>query len=618
MKSGADMKRIAALSLGLLWVSAQGVWADTSLIVQQGMTLSEVVKQHYGSMRPDLMNKVLAANPQITNPDLIPVGTKIALPDDNGATVADDALAGEGIPGYARVVHLNGRALVKKSGLPLYIPAILEQVLTTGDDLWVLNAAETTLGLESGDLVRVSGEAKFKVSSLENQNGGVQGVLDLVKGKFWGALHNLRGQGGSMKFQTHAATAAVRGTKLSLNVEDDATTIKVIEGMVDVQVPGAPQPVSLAKGQQLSLKKDQPAPTTPEPLKLEPWEQENLRLDFQAADTTPPVITLTGPADNTLTNGKSVRIQGSTEAGATATLNGRPLTLGAQGIFDIETELTQEGANLFVITAKDGAGNLSEKRVSVVRDTVAPELALDELGDAVTRSPIVEIRVRTETGAQIKVNDSPAWETAVGGIFSGFVGLTPGPNTITVTAKDAAGNTASRSIAANWDNIPPTLTLNAIPTVTNQKRIEVSGNADPDAVVVVNDKQVTVEGGSFKFPVILTEGPNLINVIAADAAGNIKRQIANVMEDTVPPYLILEGDFAIPSVLTRQKSLTLNGTTEPGGSVTVNGKGIAVQPNGQFSTTIEVGTQSQVLRIETVDAAGNRSGTIRTIRPIGK
>ena len=92
------MKRIAALSLGLLWVSAQGVWADTSLIVQQGMTLSEVVKQHYGSMRPDLMNKVLAANPQITNPDLIPVGTKIALPDTTAQRLPTTPWRGRGFP----------------------------------------------------------------------------------------------------------------------------------------------------------------------------------------------------------------------------------------------------------------------------------------------------------------------------------------------------------------------------------------------------------------------------------------------------------------------------------------------------------------------------------------
>ena len=57
--------------------------------------------------------------------------------------------------------------------------------------------------------------------------------------------------------------------------------------------------------------------------------------------------------------------------------------------------------------------------------------------------------------------------------------------------------------------------------VVNTSQIQVSGVASPGNVVTVNDEIILVGGdGQFQATISLDEGPNLIEVIASDDAGN--------------------------------------------------------------------------------------------------
>jgi hypothetical protein len=54
----------------------------------------------------------------------------------------------------------------------------------------------------------------------------------------------------------------------------------------------------------------------------------------------------------------------------------------------------------------------------------------------------------------------------------------------------------------------------------SSSRIEVAGHTTVDALLSINDAVVEVDGdGKFAFAVELTEGPNLVEVVASNAAG---------------------------------------------------------------------------------------------------
>jgi hypothetical protein len=78
-------------------------------------------------------------------------------------------------------------------------------------------------------------------------------------------------------------------------------------------------------------------------------------------DTTPPKLEVQRPTQM----GNFFLVQGTTEPGATVTVNSEPVDVGADGTFKKAVALTREGWNTIVIRATDPAGNTSEDRKTV-------------------------------------------------------------------------------------------------------------------------------------------------------------------------------------------------------------------------------------------------------------
>jgi len=85
-------------------------------------------------------------------------------------------------------------------------------------------------------------------------------------------------------------------------------------------------------------------------------------------DTTPPALTITGPADGSNTSQPNVLVWGTTEAGATVWVNG---VVASNGTADwAATVALTEGVNTIVVTAEDALGNDVTMSVSV--EYIAP------------------------------------------------------------------------------------------------------------------------------------------------------------------------------------------------------------------------------------------------------
>jgi hypothetical protein len=157
-------------------------------------------------------------------------------------------------------------------------------------------------------------------------------------------------------------------------------------------------------------------------------------------DTLAPQIVVTSPAGNLATQANTLTLSGqisdSDPGSVQATLNGAALTL-TSGAFD-EVVTLEEGLNGVVIVATDAAGNTSERQVTIVRDTTAPELVLLE---PVTTSNTATSRLlaRTDDSANATLNGVPI-SVLPGGIIATDVSLEVGENRFVLAAVDALGN----------------------------------------------------------------------------------------------------------------------------------------------------------------------------------
>jgi parallel beta-helix repeat protein len=96
----------------------------------------------------------------------------------------------------------------------------------------------------------------------------------------------------------------------------------------------------------------------------------NFNITF---DRTPPMLFIRSPRDRSTTTGGSILVFGTTEAGATVTMNGRPARPDASGNFKGQVPLRM-GHNSIDIVATDIAGNQATEHIVVDRAQAPPLL----------------------------------------------------------------------------------------------------------------------------------------------------------------------------------------------------------------------------------------------------
>ncbi|WP_097157957.1 S8 family peptidase [Bacillus oleivorans] len=111
------------------------------------------------------------------------------------------------------------------------------------------------------------------------------------------------------------------------------------------------------------------------------------------------------------------------------------------------------------------------------------------------------------------------------GVFSANVTLTEGANSLTAKAASNNGMTdASEPVLVTYDATLPALSIDSPENElkTNSEVITVSGLVEDVNLssVTVNGQKATVTDGSYQHRIILTEGENVIEVVASDLAGN--------------------------------------------------------------------------------------------------
>ncbi|WNX64202.1 BapA/Bap/LapF family large adhesin [Acinetobacter baumannii] len=376
-----------------------------------------------------------------------------------------------------------------------------------------------------------------------------------------------------------------------------------------------------------------------------------------SADITAPVVAL----DDVLTNDSTPALTGTVnDPTATVVVNvdgtDYPAVNNGDGTWtlaDNTLPTLADGPHTITVTATDAAGNVGNDTAVVTIDTSVPVVSLDDLTTNDT-TPALTGAIDDPT-ATVVVNvdgiDYPATNNGDGTwtlADNTLPALIDGPHTVTVTATDPAGNTATDTATLTIDTVPADL-IGAITIpedlngdgILNADELGTDGSFNaqvalgPDAidgtVVNVNGTNYTVTAADLANGYITAaipvtgEGPVAIHAEAVDAQGNVDVADADVTVtvDTVPADLI--GAITIPEDLNGDGILNadelgtdgsfnaqvaLGPDALDGTVVNVNGVNYTVTAadlaNGYITAAIPVTGEGPVaIHAEAVDAQGN-------------
>lgn len=252
------------------------------------------------------------------------------------------------------------------------------------------------------------------------------------------------------------------------------------------------------------------------------------------------------------------------------------------------------------------------------------------------------IAVEGTTNEQVSsviVNGLPAAITGLSFLAEGIV-LNEGPNTVTVTATDLAGNSANLTITVFLDTRPPARpTVAPTPTVTTATSHTLTGTKTPGTSVWVNGVELVPlsDATVWTATVLLMEGDNVLVIVTKDAAGNPSTAATiTIIVDNLPPFVTFQ-----PVAKTNFTPILLAGSVDDSlTTVTINGTSavragrtfemslplslglnslqlVATSPNGYVTAqddTITLGTIPTIQTIQPPDAAKVYAGMTATIQ----
>lgn len=368
-------------------------------------------------------------------------------------------------------------------------------------------------------------------------------------------------------------------------------------------------------------------------------------------DVTEPGISITAPADDEVFGTRQVDVTGTSEAGATVSVNlldaqgavleTQTATADANGDWSVTFQGIANGDYTAEATASDEATNTSTETVSFTIDSDEPNLTVtapaegDVLGDARpeitgTSDADATITVIITDGDGNEVANFTATPDANGDwTATPDQDLPEGDYTISVTATRPNGKSTTVDRAVTVDLTAPNLTVTA-PTdglITNAGDVTVTGTSDPEQVVQVtvtdaNGTEVfsgdvtTDANGDWSADVTgLGDGDYTVSVVATDAAGN--QTTADPVSFTVntgAPTITITSPASGEEV--NDPTPTISGTAEPGATVEIyiDGEKVDEVTAGEdgtwtYEVTDDLGAGDHTVEARTTNDAGTEGSS---------
>lgn len=225
-------------------------------------------------------------------------------------------------------------------------------------------------------------------------------------------------------------------------------------------------------------------------------------------DTRAPIFSDVSPFEGTIANSPAT-VSGRVTDATTVTVkvNDIAAIVGANGNFTTENVPLVDGENELLLTAIDAAGNQNDFTLTLIGpDRTAPGALVLFPVISPTRLTTSTVEGRAEPGSVIVISggrESVTTNAAFGsGLFTANVDLNVGTNSLSIVAKDAAGN--------------------ASPTA----QVSITSNPNLDLPPVGQASQINISTGNSQKGLVNTPLPRPLIAIITDQAGN---PVANVV-----------------------------------------------------------------------------------------
>jgi tartrate dehydratase beta subunit/fumarate hydratase class I family protein len=281
-----------------------------------------------------------------------------------------------------------------------------------------------------------------------------------------------------------------------------------------------------------------------------------------------------------------------------------------------------EGTHIVRVESTDAAGNTGFGEVTLIVDTLPPTVTVDPVTTP-TRVNMQTIGGGRESGALITVTvDTSAFigpvvyptETTWSGMVTS---LAEGVNVVTITARDAAQNSATVTASITYDSIAPVVSINSPAsgaTKDDTPRLDFTITGGTAATVSVDGVIISKTSGQDLDSLI--DGSHTVRVEATDAAGNPGFAQVTFTVDTIAPGVSINP----VSTLTNVSCQTLTGSREESAAVAVavntpaSPDAIVYPSPTTWSCTVSnLAAGSNTVTVTATDAAGNQAIAAATI-----
>jgi len=372
-------------------------------------------------------------------------------------------------------------------------------------------------------------------------------------------------------------------------------------------------------------------------------------------DVTAPAISITSPTSNpTLsTTLATLNISGTSSdaVGVTqvtwANDRGGSGTASGTTSWSVANITLQSGSNVLTVTSRDAAGNsnfdtltvtytpdTTQPGVTITGPTSNPTLSVTTTplalsGTASDNVGVTQVSWSSNRGSSGNASGTTSWSV-------GSITLLSGSNIITVTARDAAGNTNTDTLTVTYtpDTTQPNVSITT-PTsnathVVNTSTIPLGGTAS-DNVAVTQVSWSNNRGGSGTASgttswsvasVSLQTGSNTITVTARDAAGNTRTDTLTVTRDNTAPSVTISSPTSNSTFTTSAATINLGGSASDSVGLSQvtwssnrGGSGTASGTTNWSANNVALQTGSNILTVTARDTAGNtRTDTLTVTR----
>lgn len=334
-----------------------------------------------------------------------------------------------------------------------------------------------------------------------------------------------------------------------------------------------------------------------------------------------PIVTLVSPAPGSLVNTRTVNLAGSAGTAATVTVNGQAATVAGGNWTLANFDLGADGAHTLTIVGTN-AGGSNTITPTITNDTTPPTIqgTITPAPNAAgwNNSNVTVTFACSDTGSSIATCQAPITVSTEGA-----------GQTVTGTAVDKAGNSATAKVTVNLDKTAPkfTFTSHTNNQIVTTPQITVSGGSDDAINATINGVAATVNTSAKTFtsaPLTLVEKSNSITVSGKDVAGNIGTATINIILDNAPPHVAITSPANNAVVSGDPAHVVVSGTAADDqtsvAAVKVNDRPAALNADGTWSITLDLSAGSSPATITAVatDAAGNTANasiSVVTIPP---